>query len=204
MAQINWGEDIQNFFNNDLAKMVTNLFKFPTNCLAKINEVCKVKSIVLPLMTLVVSYIVSTLMFLIMGADFGGAAQLALLPVFFVAFICILTFGVMAAKGKSDINLALNHTTVHSLIFTIFIIAIALFVLISGDGLKAFFALASSDFWGILMVLAITYGLSLGISSMRQLLKDNLPGNDSFAWWISPCIVVVSLFLAFFIAGKMM
>lgn len=203
MAQINWGEDIQNFFNNDLAKMVTNLFKFPTNCLAKINEVCKVKSIVLPLMTLVVSYIVSTLMFLIMGIDFGGSAKMALLPVFFVAFLCILTFGVLAAKGKSDINIALNHTTVHSLIFTVFIIVIALFVLISGNGVKAVFNILGSGFWAVFIILAITYGLSLGISSMRQLMKDNLPGNDNFAWWISPCVVVVSLALAVFISVKM-
>lgn len=204
MAQINWGEDIQNFFNNDLAKMVSTLFKFPTTCLAKFNDVCKVKTLVQPLMALVVGYIITTLMFLIMGADFGDAAKTALLLPFFIVFLCALTFVVMAAKGKSDINIALQHTSIHSLIFSLAFVVIALFCLISGDGVKALFNIVSSGFWAVFIILVIVYALALGISCMRQLMNTlEGEGKESFAWWISPCVVVVSLALAVFIATKM-
>ena len=204
MAQINWGEDIQNFFNNDLAKMVLNLVKFPTTCLKKFNEACKVKSIVAPLMMISVGYVVSLLMFLIMGAKFGGAALLSLLPIFFVTFLCGLTFAALAAKGKADIFAALNHTTVHTLIFTLCIVVLGLIVLIAGGGPMALLKIGT-DFWGIISLLMFVYGLSLGITCMRQMMTTvEGEGKESFAWWISPAIVVVSLALAIFICTKIM
>lgn len=206
MAQINWGEDIQNFFNNDLAKMVSNLFKFPTTCLNKFNEDCKVKTVVLPLMTLVVGYIITTLMFLIMGMpNFGYSLEMALLLPFFIVFLCILTFVVMAAKGKSDIGLALQHTAIHSLIFTLAFVVVALFVLISGDGLRALYNIFDSGFWAVFIILVIVYALALGISCVRQLMNTlDGEGKEAFAWWISPCVVVVSLALAIFIGTKLL
>ena len=204
MAQINWGEDIQNFFNNDLAKMVGNLFKFPTTCLSKFADACKVKSVVMPLMALVVGYIVTTLMFLIMGVDFGSAAKSGLLLVFFVVVLCILTFAALAAKGKSDINMALDHTAIHSFIFTISMVFLGLIVLIEGDGPYAILKLGT-DFWGIVMLLVIVYGLSLGISCMRQLMSTvEGEGKESYAWWISPCVVVVALALGIYLATKIL
>lgn len=204
MAQINWSEDIQNFFNNDLAKMVVNLFKFPATCLKKINEDCKVKTIVAPLMMLVLCYIVSTLMFLLMKVPFGYAAQMALMLVFFVIFLCGLSFVVLAIKGKSDINLALNSTTPHMLIFTIFLVVLALIVLILGEGPWTLLKIGD-DFWGIVIILVVVYGVALGISCVRQLLMNNIEdeGKETYAWWLSPCVVVLSLVLAIFISNQL-
>lgn len=204
MATINWGEDLQNFFNIDLAKMITNLFKFPATCLKRINEECKVKSVVAPLIMLVLGYIVTTLMNLIMGVPFGYAAQMALAIVFFVVFICALTFVALSIKGKSDINLAFEHTTIHSLVFMLFYIAFALMCLISGESVSAVGRMDNAGFFAILILLCIVYGLAMGISCMRQLLcTTEGEGKESYGWWISPCIVVVSLVLAIIVTFQL-
>ena len=57
MAKINWGEDINKFFNSDLKTVFKNIFKFPTTAVEKINNERAVQSAVFPICAWVLSYL---------------------------------------------------------------------------------------------------------------------------------------------------
>ena len=192
MAQINWGEDLQNFFNHDIGNMFKNMFKFPTTCIKRIQEESKVKSLVTPICALLISFIFCTLFALMLELDFGDAVLVGLIPVFYMVFLAILLFVMMAVKGKPDIMTALSHTSVHGLNYTVVMLLFSLLSLMD-----------TSKFLVIIMALVLVYGMSMGISNIRQSLgildEEN---KEAFTWWISPAVVLLSLYLAFLIFGK--
>lgn len=195
MAQINWSEDIQNFFNHDIGNIFKNIFKFPTTCIKRIREESQVKSVVTPLITLFFSFIFCTLFTLMWGIDFGNSVLAGLIPVFYMIFLAIFFFIAMAIKGKADISTAFSHTSTHGLNFTLVWFLISLCFLIG-----------FSKFIAILLMLIIVYGISMGISNTRQSLGGIIDEEDkeAFTWWISPAVVLISLYLAFLIFGKTM
>lgn len=193
MAQIDWAKDLQNFFNHDIGNMFKNLFMFPTKCISKMANESTVKSIVTPLCSLLISFVLCTLLTLMMGVDFGDSVLAGLVPVFYMMFIAVFVFIVMAIKGTADIMVAVNSTSIHALNFTLVYIFYALILSIFDFDRSVL----------VICLFTIVYGLSVGINCARQTVLDiDKGGKEAFSWWISPLIIILSLYLAIYICGR--
>ena len=192
MAQINFGEDLQNFFNHDIGNMFKNMFKFPTTSVMRIENESKVKSIMAPLCTLVISYLVCMLLPLMYKTPFKYCALIALVPVLYMVFLTVFAFIVMAIKGKGDILKAFSITTIHAYNYTLFMIVISIILLFNPN-----------KFLAIVFLLIIVYGLTMAISNMRQALSTiESEGQEAYTWWLAPVAVVLPLFLSMYLVGK--
>lgn len=194
MAQINWGEDLLNFFNHDLANMFKNMFVYPTSCIKRIEQESKVKSIVTTVCAVVVSFVLCTLFSLLQtgGKAFGYCIMTGLVPVFYMVFLAIFAFIVLAIKGKGDILKAVSFTNIHVINYT----AVMLIYLI----LSLF---GPSKFLMIIIMLVMVYGLAMGINTARQFISTvDEEGKEAFTWWVSPAVILISVYLAIMIFGK--
>lgn len=210
MAQINWGEDLNKFFNSDLKTVFKNIFKFPTTAVEKINNERAVQSVVFPICAWVLSYLLLLLinvlflgtktvwgdesMLSVMG--FGLFLKMSLTGLLFPAFLTILTILFTAIKGKTDAEGALWHSGIHALNFTlVWLIYLLCGLIFTNPG--TFIAI-------VLAVALLVYPISMGINLMRQYLHyaDN-EGCNSFSWWSAPAIVAGSLGLVIWIMSEM-
>ncbi len=207
MAQVDWGGDIQKFFNNDLKCMFANMFKHPTSCISRLDSKCQVKSIVSPIMMVAISFVVIILMSLIFTAiqgissyvNFGFHIKTALLPVFFCLFYTLFVFVAMAIKSPADIAVAFNNSAIHVLNLTLAFIVVYLVVSIFGGNIMS---MKGSTFMLIIETLILIYSMSIGIGNVRQTLT-NANCGESYSWWIAPLVVVIPLALSIWIVTKL-
>lgn len=213
MAQINWSEDINKFFNNDLKVILKNIFKFPTTAVERINNESVVKSMAAPLCAWVMCYILvllSNVLFLgtksagwggqtvlsLMG--FGKFLEMSLLPIFFVLFLTILSVVFMAFKGKADVEGAFYHSGIHAVNFTLVWILFQFMALIFSSG--------NPGVGGSMVIIlsCLVYPLSMAITLMRQYLHTaEEESSNGFSWWSAPLVVAGSLALAVWILTEM-
>ena len=213
MAQINWNEDINKFFNNDLKVIFRNIFKFPTTAWERIKNEAVVKSAASPVCAWVLTYLIvllANVLFLgtksvgwgsatmLSVAGFGYFLKMSLMPLFFVLFLTILSIVFMAVKGKADVEGAFYHSGIHAVNFSLVWLLGHLMVLIFSNGNPGVFGAI------IIILCLVVYPLSMGITLMRQYLHSaEAEDSNSFSWWSSPVVVAGSLGLAIWIMSEM-
>lgn len=214
---IDWGGEIQNFFKNDLKSLFVNLFKFPGSGTQRFLDTSS-KTMVNPICMVALSFLVFMLLpyfIVLMKAPAGIPTPpikpffcLGLTPVFFSLFITLSMFILMAIKQKNDFLLAFRHSTVHVFIFTVVMVLAVILSLFTEKSALDFLLGGGSGiglkFSSVILMLLIVYAISLGISAVRQTLGvcDN-SGKEGYVWYLSPLVVILSLWLTMLIVSKM-
>ena len=205
---IDWAGDIQRFFKNDLKDMFLAVIRHPATGAQKWLGQTKSQSIVMPICMTVLSFLVVALLSFIiaeiripsfymkfMGLKFGTFVALGLMPVFFACFVAGLMFALFAIKKRPDIFLAIRHAGVHVFVFTLACLAILVTVLVFG----------ASKLGLLIVALVVICAISMGFSIARTAIKSMEPeGKECFSWYLSPLVVIISLWLSYLIVSAFM
>ena len=199
--------DVKEFYSRDFKALLVLFFQNPVNGLQTVFSNPPAKGFQHALIifgSVFVLYFAGS--YLIAGEmrdymRFSSLLLIALAPVFIMAAIAGLSFGIKLTTGKADFKSELLTGALCGLpLGMMMLMALALRLL--GEGINPFTFFSSPLSGGWLMTLLVLYFFLMMVNVFQQSLRS-AGLNDSLAWYLSPASILVALYVGASVAGNL-
>jgi hypothetical protein len=191
---------IVTFFKEDLLKIFLATFINPISGLADYYQNKAKNGYIGSIMLIAIAVILFVLVPFLGAGEFRSYIPfknfvfIGLTPIFIVAFVAVLTFLFKSFMAKADFFKEFEMASFQTVLLSLIMIFVLIFFLIA-KGFDPMSIFGRMNFIGVVYLLIVFYALLMMISIVKQTLSLEKI-NPVLIWYVSPAIVLLSLYLS--------